>query len=174
MHSLRLLSKREMLARASLLLLVTALLFVTVQESRAEAANDLAVIVNKAMPVLTLTSRDLRNIFLGTKDTWPDGTRVIAVSLPTERPETRTVLREICGMSEGDFKRYFLMMNFQGKSASPPRMVPTPGAVRAFVKNTPGAVGVIRARDVDSSVTVMSIDGIVPGAPGYKLTMSQQ
>ncbi len=93
------------------------------------------------------------------------------MSLPTERPETRTLLKEICGMSEGDFKRYFLMMNFQGKSVSPPRMVPTPGAVRAFVRNTPGALGVIRARDVDSSVTVMSIDGIGPGAPGYKLAM---
>ena len=135
--------------------------------------NDLAVIANKGSSVVSLSSRDLRSIFLGTKDTWPDGTKLIAVSLPTARPETRAVLKEICGMSEQDFTRYFLMMNFQGKSVSPPRMMRTAASIKAFVESTRGALGVIPIRDVDSSVNVMSIDGARPGAPGYKLAMGR-
>ena len=137
------------------------------------AGFDVAVIVNKGSSVVSLSSRDLRGILLGTKDAWPDGTKLIAVSLPTERPETRMILKEVCGMSEADFKRYFLMMNFQGKSVSPPRMMRTSTSIKAFVESTRGALGVIPLRDVDPSVTVMSIDGVRPGTPGYKLSMTQ-
>ncbi len=161
-----------MLARVLSIFPIAGLLLIALDKGYAES-KDLAVIVNKTTGVLALSSRDLRSIFLGAKDRWPDGTKVVAVSLPSEHAETRMVLKEICGMSESDFKRYFLMMSFQGKAVSPPRMAPTPGAVRAFVRNTPGALGVIRFSDVDSSVNVMSIDGAVPGAPGYKLAMAQ-
>ncbi len=142
-------------------------------DGQMQATGDLAVIVNKTNAVQKLSSRDLRSIFLGEKDNWSDGTKIFAVSLPVERPETRAVLRKICGMSESDFTRFFLMMNFQGKSVSPPRMVRTSSAVRAFVASTPGAVGVIRVQDVDPTVRVMYLDGIGPGAPGYKLGSTQ-
>ncbi len=161
-----------MLARLVSILPLAGLLLIALDKSYAEP-KDLAVIVSKTSGVLALSSRDLRSMFLGEKDRWPDGTKVVAVSLPSEHPETRMVLKAICGMSESDFKRYFLMMSFQGKEVSPPRMAPTSGAVRAFVRSTPGAVGVIRFSDVDGSVSVVSIDGAVPGAPGYKLAMAK-
>ncbi len=149
----------------------TFALLLALRQGQAAEATDLAVIIYKTSSTVSLSSRDLRSIFLGTKNNWPDGNKVVAVSLPTERPETRSILKEVCGMSEADFKRYFLMMNFQGKSVSPPRMMRTPDGIKTFVGSTPGAVGVIPFRDVDSSVAVMSIDGLRPGAPGYKLVM---
>lgn len=164
---------RPALARTVLLFHIACLFLLGFSEGQTAAVNDLAVIVNRSSAIVTLSSRDLRSIFLGGKDTWSDGTKVFAVSLPAERPETRMVLKKICGMSAGDFTRYFLMMNFQGKSVSPPRMVQTPSALRSFVSSTPGALGVIRVRDVDATVSVMHIDGAGPGAPGYKLAMTE-
>ncbi len=157
-----------MLVRALSLFPLSSVLLFALYEGHAETTNDLAVIVNRANAIVSLSSRDLRSVFLGTKESWPDGTKVLAVSLPSERPETRAILKEVCGMSEADFKRYFLMMNFQGKSVSPPRMMQNADAVKAFVGATPGALGVIRLRDVDSSVAIMSIDGVRPWSIGLQ------
>ncbi len=162
-----------MLARVVSLVLIVGQVVLGYGEAQVADTNDLAVIVNKTSVIERLSSRDLRSIFLGGKDSWSDGTKIFAVSLPAERPETRAVLKKICGMSESDFTRYFLMMNFQGKSVSPPRMLQSFAAIRAFVGSTAGSLGVIRVHDVDSTVRVVSIDGISPGARGYKLALPQ-
>jgi hypothetical protein len=149
------------------------LLLLALRLPGADSPSELAVVVNKTIRISSLSSRDLRSIFLGTRDSWPDGMKLTAVSLPVTRAETRTVLKEVCGMSDVDFKRYFLLMNFQGKSVSPPRMMQSVTGIKSYVSSTPGALGVIPARDVDSSVAVMSIDGLKPGSPGYRLSMAQ-
>ena len=139
----------------------------------AAGPTDLAVIVNKKTAVLAFSSRDLRSILLGEKEQWPNGQKVLAVSLPTEMPETKLILKEICGMSEADFKRYFMQLTFQGKTAIPPRIARSPAAVKALVSATPGALGIIPAADVDESVNVVSLDGGYPGAANYKLAMKR-
>lgn len=149
------------------------LLLLALSMAGADSVSEVAVIVNKTIRVSSLSSRDLRGILLGTRDSWPNGMKLTAVSLPVTRAETRTVLKEVCGMSDVDFKRYFLLMNFQGKSVSPPRMMQSVDGIKSYVSSTPGALGVIPARDVDSSVTVMSIDGLKPGSPGYRLSGGQ-
>ena len=156
-----------------LIALGLVLQFVALPIAGANSASEVAVIVNKNTRVSSLSLRDLRSIFLGTKDSWPNGMRLTVVSLPVTRAETQTVLKEVCGMSDTDFKRYFLLMNFQGKSVSPPRMMPSAAGIKSYVSSTPGAIGVIPARDIDSSVEVMSIDGLKPGSPGYRLSMAQ-
>jgi len=155
------------------LLLIAGMLVLGVEKSLADSSNDLAVIVNKKTTVLALTARDLRGILLGEKERWPNGQKVFAASLPTDLPETRFVLKQICGMSEGDYKRYFMQLAFQGKSISPPKILRTPDAIKALVSSTPGAVGIIHAREVDESVNVLSLDGVNPGTANYKLTMTQ-
>ena len=156
-----------------LVLLVSGVLFLFPGESPADQASDLAVIVNKKTVVLALTSHDLRSILLGEKDHWPNGQKLVAASLPPDVPETKLLLKQICGMSEADFKRYFMQLAFQGKSATPPRFLTSSAAVKALVSGTPGALGIIRARDVDASVNVISLDGETPGQPSYKLVMGQ-
>lgn len=148
-------------------------MFALASSSTADSASDLAVIVNKKTAVVALTSRDLRSILLGERERWPNGQRVLAASLSMEGPETKLVLKQICGMSTGDFKRYFMQLTFQGKPAAPPRLMTSAAAVKALVTTTPGALGIIRARDADKSVNVISLDGGSPGTSNYKLAMPQ-
>lgn len=154
-------------------LLTTGLFVLPPRKGLGDSTSDLAVIVNKKTTVLALTSRDLRSILLGEKESWPNGQKVVAASLSAEGPETRLVLKQICGMSEGDFKRYFMQLTFQGKSIAAPRLMTSPAAVKALVSATPGALGIIRARDVDGSVNVIPLDGDNPGAANYKLAMNR-
>ncbi len=155
------------------LLLITGTFVLAPGKVPAGTGTDLAVIVNKKTTVVALTSRDLRSILLGEKDHWPNGQRVLAASLSIDGPETKWVLKQICGMSEGDFKRYFMQLSFQGKSVSPPRILANPAALKALVSATPGALGIIRERDVDETVNVIPLDGGNAGTSNYKLSMSQ-
>ena len=154
-------------------LLVACVFFAVPHESAAESQSDLAIIGNRTSGVLDITTRELRSILLGERDRWPDGQKVLATSLPLETPETRLLLKQICGMSEGDYKRYFLQLAFQGKAVLPPRIVPSAAAVRALVSATPGALGIIRVHDVTDAVNIISLDGFRPGASRYKLSVNR-
>ncbi len=153
--------------------LITGLFGFAAAKGPAAAGSDLAVIVNKQTAVIGLTSRDLRSMLLGETDHWPNGQKVVVASLPVELPETKVVLKQICGMSEGDFKRYFMQLAFQGKPAPAPRILRSAAAIKALVSATPGALGIIPAHDVDAAVNVIPLDGSQPGAPNYKLAVGQ-
>ncbi|MDQ2773751.1 MAG: hypothetical protein M3Y57_02315 [Acidobacteriota bacterium] len=157
----------------SAFLLLTGLFVLAARKDQAESGSDLAVIVNKQTAVLALTSRDLRGMLLGQTEHWPNGQKVVVASLPIELPETKLLLKQICGMSEGDFKRYFMQLAFQGKAVSAPHILKSPAAIKALVGATPGALGIIPAHDVDSAVNVVSLDGLNPGTSNYKLAMGQ-
>jgi hypothetical protein len=79
------------------------------------------------------------------------------------------VLREVCRMSESDFRRHFLQGLFTGEVLVSPKTLATPVGVRKFVFNVPGAIGYLRPEDVDNTVKVLRIDGHLPGDAEYPL-----
>ena len=50
-----------------------------------------------------------------------------------------------------------------------PKTLSTPVGVRKFIFNVPGAIGFLRASDVDATVKVLRIDELLPEDRGYKL-----
>jgi ABC-type phosphate transport system substrate-binding protein len=134
---------------------------------------ELAIIVNRTAGIGMLTTNELKSIYLGEKTKWPDGKIIASVALAREGSEFRFLLKAVCGMSEADYKRYLIQMSFEGKSVMQPRMMTSPGAVKAFVSTTPGAIGFVPARDVDPSVSIVKINGAAPGDSAYKLSMQR-
>ena len=61
---------------------------------------------------------------------------------------------------------------FSGETADAPKTLASTNGVLRFVYNVPGAIGYVRARDADSSVKMLRIDGRLPGEPGYRLEVS--
>ncbi len=131
----------------------------------------LAVIVNRSNPLENISFGDLRKIFLGERTRWPDGHRITVVMQEPGQPERKTVLKQIYRMSESDFNRYFLQGTFTGEVFSPPKTLATSVGVRKFVFNVPGAIGYMRAQDVDETVKVIRIDGHLPAENGYKIRL---
>jgi ABC-type phosphate transport system substrate-binding protein len=129
----------------------------------------LAIIVNKSNPVDNLPFDELRKIFLGQRSRWANGHRIAVVMLERGQPERQTILREVYRMSENDYNRHLLKGLFTGDVFVAPKTLSSPLVLRKFVFNAPGAIGYLRAADVDSSVKVVRVDGLLPADSEYRL-----
>lgn len=77
-------------------------------------------------------------------------------------------------MSEADFSQFVLHSAFTGNVQGGPRYLSSAVGVRKFIFNVPGAIGYVRASDVDSSVKTVRIDGRLPGEQGYRLKLERR
>jgi phosphate transport system substrate-binding protein len=133
--------------------------------------QNLAIVVNLSNPTDELSFQELRSIFLGERSHWPNGRRITLVMMEPGQPERKAILRSIYRMSENDFNRHFLQGLFTGEVFVSPKTLATPVGVRKFIFNVPGAIGYVRAADVDNTVKVVRIDGRLPGHKDYSLRM---
>jgi hypothetical protein len=88
-------------------------------------------------------------------------------------PERTAFLKIVCGMTDADLGKYFLQAAFTGKSATPPKEVSSAAAVKSFVASSPGAIGFIKASDLqagDTTVKTVKVD-TAASDPGYKIKM---
>jgi ABC-type phosphate transport system substrate-binding protein len=141
-------------------------------EKPSYSEENLAIVVNLSNPVRNLTKVQLRKIFLGEVNYWPNGHRVTLVMRHPGDPERKTVLREVCQMSEEEYKNHFLHGLFTGDILWTPKILETSSGVRKFVFNVPGAIGYLRPADVDATVKVVPIDELLPDDKGYKLRIT--
>jgi ABC-type phosphate transport system substrate-binding protein len=131
--------------------------------------GDLAIIVNTTNPLESLSMAELRKVFLGERSHWPSGRRITLVMMEAGQPERTALIRQVCQMSESDFTRHFLHGVFTGEVFVSPKTLASPVGVRKFIFNVPGAIGYVRASDVDSSVKVIRVDGRLPADREYSL-----
>lgn len=131
--------------------------------------RNLAIVVNVNNPVDNLSSAELRRVFLGARGHWPNGRRITLVMLEPGWPERAAVLSSIYQMNETDFNNHFLHGLFTGEVFVSPKTLATPEGVRKFIFNVPGAIGYLRASDVDKTIKVIRIDERLPDDKGYKL-----
>jgi ABC-type phosphate transport system substrate-binding protein len=136
------------------------------------AEQALAIIVNQSNPVENFSFEELRKIFLGERSHWPNGRRITLVMLDPSQPERKVVLRDIYGMSEKDFNNHFIQGVFTGAVFVSPKTLANAADVRNFVFNVPGAIGYVRASNVDSSVKVLRVDGRLPEDKDYRFRLT--
>src|SRR6266567_3116334 len=79
------------------------------------ATEPLAIVVNRSNPVDDLSSAELRRIFLGNRSHWASGRRITLVMREPGEPERKTVLHDVCGMNEDQFKNHFVHGLFTGE-----------------------------------------------------------
>jgi ABC-type phosphate transport system substrate-binding protein len=168
--------------------LSATLLLVLLKESSAISGNAVAfssadqpnpteplvIVVNRSNPVDELSFDELRRIFLGNRSHWPNGRRITLVMREPGEPERKTVLRDVCGMNEDQFKNHFVHGLFTGEILVSPKILASPVGVRKFIFNVPGAIGYLRGGDVDDSVKIVRIDELLPDDKGYKLRTQVQ
>lgn len=134
-------------------------------------ADHLAVIVNLSNPIEDLSLKELRSIVIVERTHWPNGRKITVALREPGPPERQAVLALLYGMNEAGFTRYFLHASFTGRIPTGPRMLSSAELVRRFLVNVPGAIGFVRQVDADTSVKTVRVDGMMPGAPNYGLTM---
>ena len=140
---------------------------------RANPTQSLAIVVNRSNPIDNLSFSELRKIFMGERNHWPNGHRIAIAMLDYGQPERRVVLRQIYRMDEKGYEDYVLGVMFRGDVFVAPKTLSSPTILRKFVFNAPGAIGYLRSRDVDETVKIVRIDGLRPEDKGYRLQIDE-
>jgi hypothetical protein len=152
--------------RGGLALLLCALLWsapVRTQDA------DIAVVVNASVPVDNLALTELRRMLLGDREFWTAGMRVtLLVRAPIAR-ERDTVVKDVCQMTEAQFRQHWIGKVFRAETPSGPRIVYSNEMALDLVSRTPGAIGFVVASTAPKGMKVLKIDGLLPGQAGYKL-----
>ena len=154
--------------------LLLALLGAAPRSARAQDAEPLAIVVNRNNPLTEVSLAELRRLFRGQRSRWSNGRRVTLVMRDPGAPEREAILQSLYGLEEEEYRRTYLQAVFSGEASEAPKTLASTNGVLRFVYNVPGAIGYVRARDVDRSVKTLRVDGRLPGEPGYRLEVSAQ
>ncbi|MDQ1611216.1 MAG: hypothetical protein QOG00_1147 [Pyrinomonadaceae bacterium] len=133
--------------------------------------GDVAIIVNQKNPARDISFDVLRKYFKAERGQWPNGSKVVvAMRQPPGQSERNAILRSIYGWDENYFQKYFRQGHFNETIQQAPKELNTTYAMIQYVYYTPGAIGYVRADQVDTSkVNVLSVDGRRPGESGYRI-----
>ncbi len=109
-------------------------------------AGEIVMVVNAQAPTSALSTDEVKQIYLGTLTFW--GEVKIA---PTGFPEGTSIqsdfLRRVLGMSERDFKIYWIKRIFR-EGGTPPKNVTSLQEGLEYITRTPGGMGYFRAKDI--------------------------
>jgi phosphate transport system substrate-binding protein len=136
------------------------------------AADTLAIIVHRSNPVDELSSVQLRRIYMFDIQNWPNGRKVTVMLREKGEPERAEAIRLICGVAEAEYDRHVLLQTFRGSLGWGPRSIQSVAAMLRFVFNAPGAIGYVPVDQIDGSVKVLRIDGLLPTDPAYPFRRS--
>jgi len=67
-----------------------------------------------------------------------------------------------------------LQVEFTGEVQSAPKRLSTGSGVRRFIFNVPGAIGFVRAAEVDGTVKMLRVNGYAPGDAHYPLRFASR
>lgn len=160
---------RRCLLAAVLALIACALILMADRDLAAQSQPDIAVIVHPGVTVDNLSLADLRRILTGDREFWTAGSRVtIFVRAPVAR-ERDAVVRDICQMTEAQFRQHWIGKVFRADVPSGPKIVYSNDATLDQVSRTQGAIGLVQGPVTTKNVKVIKIDGRSPGQSGYRL-----
>jgi ABC-type phosphate transport system substrate-binding protein len=134
------------------------------------AANaDVAVVVRADTPVDDLSFAEVRKLFMGDRKYWSSNLRVtLLIRAPAAR-ERDVVLKTIYGMSEPQFRQYWISKVFRLDASNGPKIVYSTEMATELVAAVPGAVAFMESAIVPKSLKIVKIDGRLPGERGYRL-----
>ena len=137
--------------------LIIAILILTANLAKSQDLP-LTVISNQkgAPPALNLT--ELRSIFMGERQRWRNGTKVIIAMMKPNTTIGKVISNKVYNMSSDEVNKFWLALVFQGKADSPVSF-DTVEALENFVSSNPGAIGIIQEDQLPANTQVTMVDG---------------
>lgn len=114
--------------------------------------SQFSVIVSKKAPFSTLSTQQVREIYL-LKRHFVGDVKIIPINL-VGQDESRSVFESaVLGMDRNRLNDYWVKQHFQG--VTPPLTQPSFESIKAFVQNVEGSMGYLPSGMVDSTVKVV-------------------
>jgi ABC-type phosphate transport system substrate-binding protein len=132
----------------------------------------LVFIVHRSNPADNLSLQDLKKLFRGERRKWAHGRNVTLVMREPGAPERNSVLEHVYAMDDAEFAKYFLHAAFVGQVSGPPKQLNSSVGMLKFVFNVPGAIGYVRASELDDSVKPIQINGLPHQHPDYPVRLA--
>ena len=128
--------------------------------SSATSADEpaITVIANEKGALTTLTMKELKSIFQGEKQRWPDGTKISIAFMKSSTLVGSATAKKVMNISGDQLNKLWLALVFQGK-AKAPFFYGSASEVESYVSQNAGAIGVVEAGYQVKGVKVISIDG---------------
>jgi ABC-type phosphate transport system substrate-binding protein len=132
-------------------------------------AGDVAVVVHRDVPIDNLTVTELRRVLLGDREFWPASVRITLLIRAPVAHERDVVLKNLCQMTEAQFRQHWIGKVFRADTALAPKIVYSNEMAIDLVNRIPGAITFIDASQVSRNLKVVKIEGHLPGEKGYVL-----
>ncbi len=139
------------------------------------AAEKIAVVVNKKNNLNSITSKNLKNFFLGKVKCWSDG-KICKTANHQNISKLRFSFRKIIlKMTMIEEKKYWTDFLISGKGSHNIPEFSDSATIIKFVENNIEAIGYIKESELDKSkVKVLKIDDIDISDKDYKLLITEQ
>jgi ABC-type phosphate transport system substrate-binding protein len=138
-------------------------------EAPGPSGGDVAVAVHRDVPIDALTMSELRRIMLGDREFWPGSTRIVILMRAPVSHERDVILKNICEMTEAQFRQHWIGKVFRADVAVGPKIVYSAETSLDLVNRTPGAITFVDASLAKGPVKIVRVDGHLPGESGYPL-----
>ena len=120
------------------------------------AEGNVVIIANKSVPVSSIAGATLKLIYLGKKNTWPDGSAVVPVALQSGSTH-EAFLGQFIEKSSSQYSSFWKQAIFTGEG-TPPRSFADFSDLASYVANTPGAIGYVSAGTSVENVKILRIE----------------
>lgn len=118
-------------------------------------SDQIVVIAHEQVTVETLSLQQLRDFYLRDLMSWPDDQTIVLFDLKP-RSETKKIFYEYLGKSSSRIKSIWLKKMLSGEG-EPPEAVESEEAMVQKVAETPGALGFVRRKFVDTAVKIVMV-----------------
>ncbi len=125
-----------------------------------------AVVVHCDNPIDDISLGELKRVYLGKSTSFVTGRPIV---LAENNPLAAVFYENVAEMSLKRFRKYWMKVVFEGQYATPPVVFEHSSDLKEFVGRQEFAIGFLDFADVDSTVKVLTIDGISPESPEYPL-----
>jgi ABC-type phosphate transport system substrate-binding protein len=139
--------------RRFLLAALAVLLWPRVSSSQAPA---FVVIVNKANPVKTLPTVELRRIFMKQSRMWPHAEPMVPVDWESTAEIRQVFSKQVLNRSVREMAEYWVQQSMT-QGIAPPSTQRSARAILRFVASVPGAISYVPPGEVDDTVNVVAI-----------------
>ncbi len=113
----------------------------------------IAVVVGRKSAVTRVSLDELRDLYLRRRRLWADGTRALPINLPAGHPVRERFSVAVLGRATQDLGSYWNARYFEG--VTPPTVLPSAAAIRAYLESEPAAIAYLPAAEVDESCRVL-------------------
>ena len=118
-------------------------------------AADIKVIANPSVGTSSVSADELKGVFLATKTSLSDGSRVEPV-LEKDGPVHEAFVKDYFGKTDAALQTYYRSLVFTGK-ASMPKELGSDAEVVAYVAKTRGAIGYVSAGASMAGVKILEV-----------------